>query len=75
MKSASLKLREQLVRSLIKAVQCSGFTQAEAADLMKISQPRLSVLLAGKVEEFSLNALVDMLDSSGVATEISLRLK
>ena len=74
-KSASLQLREYLTNNLIRAIKHSCLTQAEAAILLDVSQPRINVLLKGKVEEFSLNALVDMLDSSGMAVEISFRKK
>ena len=37
------------------------FTQARAATLLEVSQPRISDLVRGRVELFSIDALVEML--------------
>ena len=35
-------------------------TQTEAAEVLRISQPRVSTLLQGKIEKFRLDSLIDM---------------
>ena len=57
----TLKLRSALMMRLEKFVKQSGMTQADAAQLLGITQPRLNQLLKGKIQLFSLDALVNML--------------
>jgi phosphoribosyl 1,2-cyclic phosphodiesterase len=44
----------------------------EAAELLQISQPRVSALLHGKIDKFRLDSLVDMAHRLGL--DVSLRL-
>ena len=43
-----------------------GMPQQDAANLLGISQARLNFLLKGKIEKFSLDALVNMLAKAGM---------
>ena len=48
-------------------------TQQEAANLLGITQPRLNLLLKGKIEKFSLDALVNMLAKAGMRVKLTVR--
>ena len=50
-----------------------GLTQAKAAKLLGVSQPRISDLVRGRIELFSIDTLVDMLARLGVS--VTLRTK
>jgi len=50
-------------------------TQAAAAKTLGVTQPRLNQLLKGKIEIFSLDALVNMATSAGMRVGLSVRPK
>jgi predicted XRE-type DNA-binding protein len=48
-------------------------TQAQAAKRFRVSQPRINDLLRGKIEKFSLDALVNMLAAAGLRVEMRVK--
>lgn len=68
-----LKLRADLMIELTKVIRARGLTQAKAAKLFGVSQPRVSDLMRGKIERFSIDTLVAMLGHAGV--HVSLRVR
>ena len=69
----NLKLRSDLMIRIEKYVKQSGMTQAEAARELGITQPRLNQLLKGKIQLFSLDALVNMLANAGMRVTMSVK--
>ena len=69
----NLKLRSDLMIRIEKYVKQSGMTQAEAARELGITQPRLNQLLKGKIQLFSLDALVNMLANAGMRVRMSVK--
>lgn len=67
----NLQLRAQLM-SKIRAV-ARGMTQAEAAKRFGVTQPRLNDVLRGKIDKFSLDALVNMLAAAGMRVELRVK--
>jgi predicted XRE-type DNA-binding protein len=67
----NLLLRAQLMTQ-IRAV-ARGATQREAAAMFNVSQPRLNDVLRGKIDKFSLDALVNMLGHAGMRVELKVR--
>ena len=65
-----LRIRSTLMAMLRQILQERGLTQAEAADLFDVSQPRMSDLTRGKIDLFSIDTLVDMLARAGVRVEL-----
>jgi len=55
---------------LERELRSRGLTQARAAKLLGISQPRVSDMLRGRVELFSADALIDMLARLGIKVRI-----
>lgn len=51
-------------------VQRSGMTQARVAARLGLTQPRLNALLKGKIEQFSLDALVNVAARAGLRVEL-----
>ena len=49
------------------------FGQAQAASLFGVTQPRISDLMRGKIELFSLDRLVDMAAIAGLAPQVKIR--
>jgi len=61
--AANLKLRSQLMIAADKALIEKKLTQQAAAKALGISQPRVSGLLRGKAEKFTIDSLVNILPS------------
>ena len=61
-----LRVRADLMISIEKVLKARKLKQAQAAELMGVSQPRVSDLLRGKIELFSSDALIDMLARLGL---------
>lgn len=62
----NLALRSELMIRISQFVRASGLTQAEVATRLALTQPRLNALLRGKIEQFSLDALVNVATRAGL---------
>lgn len=71
--SQNLLLRSQTMVALVQWFNASGMTQAVAAKTLGVTQPRLNQLLKGKIEIFSLDALVNMATSAGMRVGLNIR--
>lgn len=69
----NLLLRSELMGRVTQYVQSSRVTQKECAARMGVTQPRLNDLLKGRIEKFSLDALVNMLGKVGMRVEMKVR--
>lgn len=69
----NLRLRAELMSRVDDLVRGSGLTQKEAARLLGITQPRLNNLLKGKIGDFSLDALVNMLARAGLRVSVTVK--
>jgi predicted XRE-type DNA-binding protein len=68
-----MKLRATLMVALQERVSGWGLSQAKAARRLGITQPRLNDLLRGRIEKFSLDALVGLLKPAGLYLDIDIR--
>ena len=68
-----LKIRTDLMIRLSKLIEARGLTQVQAADLFGVTQPRVSDLVRGKIDRFSIDTLVAMLGHAGVRVQIVVR--
>ena len=64
--SQNLLLRSQVMIALMHWYNSSGQTQAAAAHTLGVTQPRFNQLLKGKIDIFSLDALVNMATSAEI---------
>ena len=65
-----LMIRSRLMLEVDQFVKRSGLTQLEASKKLGITQPRLNDLLRGKIQKFSIDALVKMLSRIGVHVDV-----
>ena len=56
-----------------KLIASRRLTQAEAAKILRDTQPRVSDLLRGRIDLFSTDALIDMLARLGVRVRLVLK--
>lgn len=68
--AANLKVRSDLMIRLSKLIDTRGLTQADAAALFGVTQPRVSDLVRGKIDRFSIDTLVAMLGNAGLKVQI-----
>lgn len=66
----NLKLRSELMIAVADLIKERGLTQQEAADLMGTSQPRISDVVRGRISQFTIDSLVNMLTTAGVPVEL-----
>ena len=69
----NLRVRADLMIELIRIIRTRKLTQAMAAKLFRVSQPRVSALMTGKIDRFSIDALVEMLFRAGRRVEITTK--
>jgi predicted XRE-type DNA-binding protein len=69
----NLKMRADLMRELRSIIRGRGMKQKQAAELFGVSQPRISDLTRGKIDEFSIDSLVNMLAHAGMTVDVSIR--
>ena len=67
-----LKIRSDLMIQLQKLISVRGLTQAQAAKILGVTQPRVSDLLRGRIDLFSTDAIIDMLARFDVRVKVVL---
>ena len=70
--AASMKARSTLLMELTNVIQKREMTQAEAAELFGVTQPRISDLMRGKINLFSLDMLMNMAATAGMSPVVKL---
>ena len=68
----NLKLRSALMIEIAERIKEQGLTQTQAAKILHITQPRVSALLKGKINEFRLDSLIDMAHRLGMQVSINV---
>lgn len=66
----NMKLRSILMSALKSHLTRTQMSQAEAARLFGVTQPRVSDLMRGKINLFGLDALVNMATAAGLHIEM-----
>lgn len=66
----NMKLRAVLLTAIKDQISKRELTQAEAAKLFGVTQPRISDLLRGKINLFALDTLVNMTVAAGLHVEL-----
>lgn len=67
-----LRVRAELMVALERLIARRRLTQAKAATLFGVSQPRVNDLVRGRLHRFSIDALVDMLARAGVRVHFTI---
>jgi predicted XRE-type DNA-binding protein len=68
-----LRIRSVLMATLTRLIEERNLTQAEAARVFGVTQPRVSDLVRGKIDLFSIDTLVDMLARAGMKVEFTAK--
>ena len=70
--AAVMGLRADLMGRLRLLVQAEGWTQAQAAEHLGIAQSRVSDLVRGKWDKFSLDMLITLAARAGHKVELAM---
>jgi predicted XRE-type DNA-binding protein len=71
--AAHLLIRTDLMVQIERELKAQGLTQAKAAAVLGVTQPRISDLVRGRVDLFSIDTLVQMLSKLGVSVTLKTR--
>jgi len=58
-------LKTEMTIMIRNIIESSGWTQLEASKILCVDQPRVSDLMRGKIDKFTIDALISMLDDLG----------
>ena len=65
-----LRIRSSLMIAVRKLIEERSLTQIEAAKLFGVTQPRISNVVRGRIDLFSIDTLIDMLARAGVHVDV-----
>jgi predicted XRE-type DNA-binding protein len=68
-----LLVRSQLLAALQQLLRKKGLSQVRMAKLLGITQPRVSNLMASRIDLFSTDALIELLTRLGIGVRLTLR--
>ena len=68
-----LRIRADLMIALAQLIEDREWTQAEAARRLGVAQPRISDLVRGKIERFTIDTLVTMLSHAGADVTVTVK--
>lgn len=71
--AANLQARSDMMIQLTRILEERGLTQAAAAKLLGVTQPRVSDLMRGKIDRFSIDNLVELLGRVGFRVTFVLK--
>jgi predicted XRE-type DNA-binding protein len=70
--SEKLNAKSRLMSEIESYIKDNSLTQEQAAKLMGVSRPRISDIVRGKIDKFTIDALIDMLASTGHHVNITI---
>lgn len=65
--------KAELVQRIRTLIAARNLTQAKAAELLGLDQPKVSALVRGRVEGYTLDRLIRFLNALGQRVEITVR--
>ncbi len=68
-----MRLRSKLMLELRNVIRGWELSQKEAAKRLNVTQPRLNDVLNGKIDKFSLDALVNLSTAAQMDVDITFR--
>lgn len=70
--AANMKARSDVLSAIQRTVAGWHGTQAAAAKRLGITQPRLNDLMRGKIDKFSLDALMNLAARAGLSVRVTV---
>ena len=66
----NMKIRSALMRAIEDHIRAEGWSQQQAAERLGVTQPRVSDLMRGKIDKFTIDTLVNMLVAAGLHVQV-----
>ena len=70
--AVNMKARSDLVIAICEVVDTWKVTQATAAKRLGVNQPRMNDLVRGRIDKFSLDALMKLASRAGLAVRVEV---
>ena len=70
--AVNMKARADLVIAIREVVESWKVTQAKAAKRLGVNQPRMNDLVRGRIDKFSLDALMKLASRAGLAVRFEV---
>lgn len=70
--AVNLKLRSDLAVSIVRFIRENELTQTEAAEAFGVTQPEISLLNNAKIDDFTIDRLVNMLSRVGMKVSLAV---
>jgi len=66
----NLRIRSELMMNVSQYIAVNGLTQREAAQRFEVSQPRISDIINGKIDKFTIDSLVNIITKTGAKVDL-----
>ncbi len=70
--AAVLQMRADLMTDIRKFIKAKNLTQVNAVEILRVSQSRISDLMRGKWEKFSLEMLITLATKAGMHVSVNI---
>jgi predicted XRE-type DNA-binding protein len=70
--AANMRARSELMIAVRSKIESWKVSQTEAAKRLGLTQPRLNDLMRGRIDKFSLDALINLAGPVGLAVRIEI---
>ena len=70
--AANMKARAEMMNAISETLSTGGLTQAATSKRLGLTQPRLKDLLRGRINKFSLDALINVASAAGLAVRVEV---
>jgi predicted XRE-type DNA-binding protein len=70
--AANMKARAEMMIAIRESVEAWDTTQAAAAKRLGLTQPRMNDLLRGRINKFSLDALINLATRAGLSVRVEV---
>ena len=70
--AAVYAMQVDLAVAIERFIRRRGFTQAQAAEFFGVTQPRISKILRGRLDDFTIDFLVKMVSKTGRIPRVTL---
>lgn len=71
--AAKLAIKQEMMAEIARWIREKKLKQDEAAQILGVTRPRVSDVVNGKNQKFTVDALIDMLSRAGKAPRFSFR--
>ncbi len=71
--AANMQARSKLMIAMRSKIESWKVSQTEAACRLGLTQPRLNDLMRGRIDKFSLDALVNLAGRAGLVVRLQIR--